>query len=144
MLATGTFWTASAHIITAVIGSGVLSLAWSVAKLGWIAGPMSLLAFAIITYFTSLLLADCYRSTSTPSPTGTIIEKRNYTYMDAVRSNLGRSGTPYFSLSFVQRKAYCNTAYVRVHGTKTVVLLKTNKKGVVAVQATQVAKYSRG
>lgn len=80
---TGTVWTASAHIITAVIGSGVLSLAWSMAQLGWIAGPVVLLSFAIVTYFTSLLLADCYRSPD--SVTG----KRNYTYMDAVRANLG-------------------------------------------------------
>lgn len=105
---TGTFWTASAHIITAVIGSGVLSLAWSVAKLGWIAGPVSLLAFAIITYFTSLLLADCYRSTSMPSPTGTIIEKRNYTYMDAVRSNLGPTQTKLCAL--VQYTNFAGTA----------------------------------
>ncbi|PQQ07949.1 amino acid permease 3 [Prunus yedoensis var. nudiflora] len=34
---TGTVWTASAHIITAVIGSGVLSLAWATAQLGWVA-----------------------------------------------------------------------------------------------------------
>ncbi|CAI9787047.1 unnamed protein product [Fraxinus pennsylvanica] len=54
---TGTVWTTSAHIITAVIGSGVLSLAWATAQLGWIAGPNS--------------------------------GKRNYTYMDAVRANLG-------------------------------------------------------
>ncbi|KAK0571714.1 hypothetical protein LWI29_020402 [Acer saccharum] len=32
---TGTMWTASAHIITAIVGSGVLSLAWSMAQLGW-------------------------------------------------------------------------------------------------------------
>lgn len=80
---TGTLWTATAHIITAVIGSGVLSLAWSMAQLGWIAGPIVLLSFALVTYFTSLLLADCYRSPD--SETG----KRNYTYMDAVRANLG-------------------------------------------------------
>ncbi|CAA6668438.1 unnamed protein product [Spirodela intermedia] len=36
---TGTVWTASAHIITAVIGSGVLSLAWAIGQLGWVAGP---------------------------------------------------------------------------------------------------------
>ncbi|PWA62636.1 amino acid transporter, transmembrane domain-containing protein [Artemisia annua] len=36
---TGTYWTTSSHIITAVIGSGVLSLAWVVGLLGWIAGP---------------------------------------------------------------------------------------------------------
>ncbi|ONM33809.1 Amino acid permease 2 [Zea mays] len=79
----GTFWTASAHIITAVIGSGVLSLAWAIAQLGWVAGPTAMLLFAFVTYYTATLLAECYR-TGDPD-TG----KRNYTYMDAVRSNLG-------------------------------------------------------
>ncbi|KAK1293194.1 Amino acid permease 6 [Acorus calamus] len=76
---TGTLLTASAHIITAVIGSGVLSLAWAIAQLGWIAGPVVLMAFSVITWFTSTLLADCYRSNGS----------RNYTYMDVVRANLG-------------------------------------------------------
>lgn len=80
---TGTVLTASAHIITAVIGSGVLSLPWSMAQLGWIGGPVVLVFFAIVTYFTSVLLADCYRS---PDP---VTGKRNYTYMDAVKANLG-------------------------------------------------------
>ncbi|PIA46532.1 hypothetical protein AQUCO_01500226v1 [Aquilegia coerulea] len=80
---TGTLTTASAHIITAVIGSGVLSLAWATAQLGWIAGPAILLAFSFITWFTSTLLADCYR---TPDP---VTGKRNYTYSDVVKSNLG-------------------------------------------------------
>ncbi|KAK1312866.1 Amino acid permease 1 [Acorus calamus] len=81
---TGTVWTASAHIITAVIGSGVLSLAWAMAQLGWIAGPVALMLFSIITFYMSSLLADCYR---TCDP---VFGKRNYTYMDAVRSNLER------------------------------------------------------
>ncbi|CAI9104225.1 OLC1v1002856C1 [Oldenlandia corymbosa var. corymbosa] len=80
---TGTLTTATAHIITAVIGSGVLSLAWATAQLGWIAGPVALLAFSVITWFTSILLADCYRSPD--SVTG----RRNYTYMEVVRANLG-------------------------------------------------------
>ncbi|KAK4795914.1 hypothetical protein SAY86_028240 [Trapa natans] len=73
---TGTLMTASAHIITAVIGSGVLSMAWAVAQLGWVAGPVVLLAFSFITNLTSALLTDCYRS---PDP---ITGKRNYTYME--------------------------------------------------------------
>ncbi|CAL1362505.1 unnamed protein product [Linum trigynum] len=80
---TGTVWTASAHIITAVIGSGVLSLAWSTAQLGWIAGPTVLFLFSFVTYYTSTLLAACYRAGD--PDTG----KRNYTYMDAVKSTLG-------------------------------------------------------
>ncbi|XP_010553668.1 PREDICTED: amino acid permease 1-like [Tarenaya hassleriana] len=80
---TGTWLTASAHIITAVIGSGVLSLAWAIAQLGWVAGPVILMIFSVITYFTSTMLADCYRS---PDP---VTGKRNYTYMEVVRSYLG-------------------------------------------------------
>ena len=90
----GTLWTASAHIITAVIGSGVLSLAWSMAQLGWIAGPIVLLCFSIVTYFTSTLLSDCYRS---PDAVGI----RNYTYMDAVRANLGMKTSLQWFTSFV-------------------------------------------
>ncbi|KAG8660504.1 amino acid permease 3 [Manihot esculenta] len=80
---TGNMWTASAHIITAVIGSGVLSLAWAIAQLGWVAGPAVMFLFSLVTYYTSTLLSACYRSGDP------LTGKRNYTYMDAVRSNLG-------------------------------------------------------
>ncbi|KAL9403068.1 hypothetical protein Peur_000040 [Populus x canadensis] len=86
-LRTGTLWSCVAHIITAVISSGVLSLAWSTAQLGWIAGPVSFLCFAIVTYVSAFLLSNCYRS---PDPvTGT----RNYSYMHAVRVYLGKTQT---------------------------------------------------
>lgn len=92
----GTMWTASAHIITAVIGSGVLSLAWAIGQLGWVAGPTVMLLFSFVTYYTSSLLADCYRSGD--EFTG----KRNYTYMDAVNANLSRlSSLPQKCILFV-------------------------------------------
>ncbi|RYQ84422.1 hypothetical protein Ahy_B10g103739 [Arachis hypogaea] len=80
---TGTVWTASAHIITAVIGAGVLSLSWAIAQLGWVAGPAAMILFSLVTYYTSTLLSVCYR---TGDP---VNGKRNHTYMDAVRSILG-------------------------------------------------------
>lgn len=80
----GTVWTAIAHIITGVIGSGVLSLAWSVAQLGWIAGPLSMVVFGIITIISSNLLCDCYRY---PDPE--VGHIRNRSYAEAVRSYLG-------------------------------------------------------
>ncbi|TKY55942.1 Amino acid permease 8 [Spatholobus suberectus] len=91
---TGTAWTASAHIITAVIGAGVLSLAWAMAQLGWIIGISSIFLFAIVNLYTSNLLADCYRS---PDP---VTGKRNCAYMEAVRSNLG--GKMHMMCGFVQ------------------------------------------
>ncbi|KAJ6848185.1 amino acid permease 8-like isoform X1 [Iris pallida] len=80
---TGTVWTATTHAITAVIGSGVLALPWSVAQMGWVFGPLALVACAYVTYYTAILLCDCYR---TPDP---VKGRRNHTYMDVVRSCLG-------------------------------------------------------
>ncbi|KAF6141349.1 hypothetical protein GIB67_008526 [Kingdonia uniflora] len=82
---TGDVWSASAHIMTAVIGAGVLVVAWSVAQLGWIGGPISILIFAGISAVSAFLLCDCYKS---PNPEYGPIT--NHTYMDAVRLNLGR------------------------------------------------------
>ncbi|ERN20014.1 hypothetical protein AMTR_s00071p00164080 [Amborella trichopoda] len=79
----GTVWTAAAHVITAIIGTGVLGLAWSVSQLGWIVGPLFLVGFGFVTYYTSTLQADCYRY---PDP---VTGKRNYTYREAVRAFLG-------------------------------------------------------
>ncbi|KAG6555036.1 hypothetical protein Mapa_003068 [Marchantia paleacea] len=79
---TGTVFNGTAHVVTAVIGSGVLGLPWSIAQLGWVAGVIMLVFFAWATYYTSALLADCYRHP--------VNGKRSYTYMDAVNAHLGR------------------------------------------------------
>ncbi|GFQ02549.1 probable amino acid permease 7 [Phtheirospermum japonicum] len=81
---TGNTWTAAAHIITGVIGSGVLSLAWSVAQLGWMWGPLLMLFFAAVTLASTFLLCSCYRS---PDPDYGHI--RNTSYLAAVQHNLG-------------------------------------------------------
>ncbi|GMI88310.1 amino acid permease 1, NEUTRAL AMINO ACID TRANSPORTER 2 [Hibiscus trionum] len=78
---TGTWVSASAHIITAVIGSGVLSLSWAIAQLGWIGGSIALVIFSVITWFTSALLADCCRDP--------VSGRRCSCYTDAVKSHLG-------------------------------------------------------
>jgi amino acid permease len=79
----GNLWTCVAHIITAVIGCGVLALSWSVAQLGWVAGPIAMVCFAFVTYISAFLLSHCYRSP------GSEKMQRNYSYMDAVRVHLG-------------------------------------------------------
>lgn len=94
----GTLMTASAHIITAVIGSGVLSLSWALAQLGWIAGIITLLIFSLITMFTSVLLTDGYRS---PDP---ITGRRNYNYIEVVKNNLGKTIADF--LPFVNNLSY--------------------------------------
>ncbi|CAJ1960246.1 unnamed protein product [Sphenostylis stenocarpa] len=103
---TGNLWSAVAHIITAVIGSAVLSLAWSTSQLGWIGGPLALLCFAIITYISSSLLSDCYRN---PDP---LTGKRSCSFIDAVRVNLGERNTwlagflQFFTLAILEANCY--------------------------------------
>lgn len=80
----GTLWTAIAHIITGVIGSGVLSLAWSMAQLGWIAGPLTMVCFAVVTLVATFLICNCYRSPDPEYGPG-----RNRSYLEAVYMNLG-------------------------------------------------------
>lgn len=75
-----------AHIITGVIGAGVLSLAWSMSQLGWVAGPVAMVVFAAITLLSTVLLCECYRS---PDPEFGLT--RNHSYMEAVNFYLGES-----------------------------------------------------
>ncbi|KAL6883605.1 hypothetical protein ACP4OV_011019 [Aristida adscensionis] len=81
---TGNLWTCVVHIITGEIGIGVLALSWSVAQLGWVAGPLAMLCFAFLMYISAFMMTHCYRS---PEPDKL---RRNYTYMDAVRTHLGK------------------------------------------------------
>ncbi|EXB51063.1 hypothetical protein L484_023766 [Morus notabilis] len=107
----GTLFSCVAHIITAVIGAGVLSLAWSTSQLGWIGGPVALLCFAIITYVSSSLLSDCYRSPD--SVTG----KRNRSYIEAVRVNLGETHT--WVCGLLQYLSLCGAGIAYVITTAT-------------------------
>jgi hypothetical protein len=54
-----------------------------VAQLGWVGGPGVMTLFAAVIFYTSTLLADCYRSGDPVSG------PRNRTYMAAVQATLG-------------------------------------------------------
>ncbi|KAI3492925.1 hypothetical protein L1887_42420 [Cichorium endivia] len=81
---TGNVWTALAHFIAGVIGSGVLSMAWSVAQLGWIAGPLSIILVAFFSLVSAFLISDIHLY-SNPSNGTTII---NRSYLQAVHTIL--------------------------------------------------------
>ncbi|GMP64887.1 hypothetical protein CsSME_00025938 [Camellia sinensis var. sinensis] len=103
---TGTVWTAMAHIITGVIGAGVLSLAWSTAQLGWIAGPLTMVVFAAITILSANLLCDCYRC---PDPEHGLTINRSYT--EAVKLYLGENSKRFCVLFFQESLYGCGIAY---------------------------------
>ncbi|XP_020213797.1 probable amino acid permease 7 [Cajanus cajan] len=97
---TGTVWTAVAHIVTGVIGSGVLSLAWSIAQLGWIGGPLTIVFFASITLLSSFLLSNTYRS---PDPEHG--PNRSSSYLDAVNFHKGEGNSRFCGI-FVNVSLY--------------------------------------
>lgn len=106
---TGTTWTASAHVITGVIGAGVLSLAWSVAQLGWIAGPIVIVIFAAITQVSTILVCDCYMS---PDPAHG--PTRHSSFIDAVKFYLGEKHKRICGIFLMESFYGCGIAYTIV------------------------------
>lgn len=52
--------TASGHLVTAIIGAGILGLPYAMSWLGWVAGMVCLVAFFLITLWSCTMLTDCY------------------------------------------------------------------------------------
>ncbi|KAL8256503.1 hypothetical protein R6Q59_031570 [Mikania micrantha] len=82
---TGTVWTAVAHFIAGVIGSGVLSLAWSFSQLGWIAGPLCVIIIAFFALVSAFLISNMHLYTNPSNGTTTI----NHSFLQAVHTSLG-------------------------------------------------------
>ncbi|MBA0752101.1 hypothetical protein Gogos_000970 [Gossypium gossypioides] len=118
---TGTVWTAVAHIITGVIGAGVLSLAWSTAQLGWIAGPISVLVFAAITLVSTYILCDCYMY---PHPH--YGPNRLRSYMDAVLFYLGEKNHKVCGVILMETLYGSTLAYVITSASSIKAIQKSN------------------
>ncbi|KAL4358953.1 hypothetical protein AHAS_Ahas08G0028900 [Arachis hypogaea] len=115
---TGNVVTATTHIITVVVGAGVLALAWAMAQLGWIAGIGIMVAFSCISILTYNFIADCYRY---PDP---VTGKRNYTYMQAVNSYLGGKMHVFCGLILYGKLAGVTVGYVITTSTSLVAIKK--------------------
>ncbi|KAI9097561.1 hypothetical protein K1719_025332 [Acacia pycnantha] len=115
---TGNVLTATTHIITVVVGAGVLALPWAMAQLGWMGGIGVMVTFSCISIFTYNLLADCYRY---PHP---VSGSRNYTYMQAVKSYLG--GRMHIACGIVQysKLAGITVGYTITSSTSLVAIKK--------------------
>ncbi|KAL1312137.1 hypothetical protein HN51_038753 [Arachis hypogaea] len=115
---TGDVLTATTHIITVVIGAGVLALAWAMAQLGWIAGIGIMIACSCISILTYNFIADCYRY---PDP---VTGKRNYTYMQAVNSYLGGKMHVFCGLILYGKLAGVTVGYAITTSTSLVAIKK--------------------
>jgi hypothetical protein len=70
------------HIVTAIIGAGVLGLPHALSMLGWLGGCVALVAFFLVTVWCSFMLSDMYEYDGVRHPT----------YGDAVVNVLGGWG----------------------------------------------------
>ncbi|KAK7351511.1 hypothetical protein VNO77_11027 [Canavalia gladiata] len=123
---TGNVLTATTHIVTVVVGAGVLALAWAMAQLGWIAGIGAMIIFASISIYTYNLIADCYRY---PDP---VSGKRNYTYMQAVDAYLGGTMHVFCGMVLYGKLAGVTVGYTITTSTSLVAIKKAicfHKKG---------------
>jgi amino acid permease len=77
---TGTVWTTSLHVFTAIVGAAILALPKVLSWLGWVAGPILLWIFFAISLLASRMLSSCYESDG--------VEHARYHH--AVRHLLGR------------------------------------------------------
>ena len=68
------------HVITAVIGAGVLTLPSAMASLGYVGGTLTIVLAGLVTLYTAQLLADLY----------IINGKRQRTYTQMVLTCFGR------------------------------------------------------
>nr|KYP70146.1 Amino acid permease 1 [Cajanus cajan] len=110
--------TATTHIVTVVVGAGVLALAWAMAQLGWLAGITIMIIFACISIYTYNLIADCYRY---PHP---LNGKRNYTYMQAVHAYLGGAMHVFCGLVQYGKLAGITVGYTITTSTSLVAIKK--------------------
>ncbi|GBF92649.1 amino acid permease-like [Raphidocelis subcapitata] len=80
MHAEGGWLMACFHIVTAIIGAGVLGLPHALSMLGWLGGCVALVSFFLVTIWCSFMLADMHEYDGV----------RHATYGDAVVNVLGR------------------------------------------------------
>ncbi|XP_021819476.1 amino acid permease 6-like isoform X1 [Prunus avium] len=97
-------------------------------QLGWVAGICTMLFCSLAALYAATLLADCYRF---PDP---VTGNRNYSYMEAVKANLG--GTIFYK--FCGWMVYLNLATIGVGFTIT------TAKSMVAIQKSHCHRKSGG
>ncbi|XP_076882555.1 putative amino acid permease 7 [Bidens hawaiensis] len=118
---TGTLWTAIAHIITGVMGAGVLSLGWSLAQLGWFFGPPAIVVFAAVTVISTSILSDCYRS-----PHSEYGPDRNASFIQAVNCYLGEKNQKICAVLLNESLYGNDIAYTIATATSMRAILKSN------------------
>ncbi|KAJ0733997.1 putative amino acid transporter, transmembrane domain-containing protein [Helianthus annuus] len=118
---TGTLWTAIAHIITGVMGAGVLSLGWSLAQLGWLFGPPAIVVFAAVTGLSTSILCDCYRS-----PHSEHGPDRNASFLQAVTYYLGEKKQRICAVLLNESLYGNDIAYTIATATSMRAILKSN------------------
>jgi hypothetical protein len=106
--------TAACHLITAMVGAGILALPHSFSWLGWLGGPICLLFFFSVTLFCLLHLICAYHVGSV----------RHHNYADAVLHLCGRRHALVLAISQRSNMLLTAIGYVIVGGKSMVFLAK--------------------
>ena len=121
---------ATMHVITAIIGAGVLSLPAAMVPLGYAGGTLCFIVFGLVTVYTAHLLADCY----------CIDGRRQRTYTELVDTVFGRKGE--IAVAWIQLVNLLLTAWpYQILGAKTMAALAKEACGALGRESCPMDKY---
>ena len=79
-------WEAGVSLAKAIMGAGSFALPWSFSKMGYLAGPLVLTVFLVLSVHSIGLLVECARWLRTSNA------NRSNSYVDVARATFGRTG----------------------------------------------------
>ena len=119
------------HVITAVIGAGVLTLPSAMASLGYVGGTLTIVLAGLVTLYTAQLLADLY----------IINGKRHRTYTQMVLTCFGKKGEISIGIIQLGNLALTAIAYM-VTAAKTMRTLAHAGCGLSPAEAAEVGNLT--
>ena len=127
----GSVFSGIMHVITAVIGAGVLTLPSAMASLGYVGGTVTVILAGLVTLYTAQLLADLY----------IINGKRQRTYTQMVLTCFGRKGEVAIGVIQLANLALTAIAYM-VTAAKTMRTLAHAGCGLSPAEAAEAGNVS--
>ena len=127
----GSVFSGIMHVITAVIGAGVLTLPSAMASLGYVGGTLTVVLAGLVTLYTAQLLADLY----------IINGKRQRTYTQMVLTCFGRKGEIAIGVIQLANLALTAIAYM-VTAAKTMRTLAHAGCGLSPAEAAEAGNIS--
>ena len=117
-------WEAGVSLAKAIMGAGSFALPWAFSKMGYLAGPLVLVAFLGLSVHSIGLLVDCARWLRTNNG------NRSNSYVDVARATFGRNGAALAYASSIASSIGVCGSYLVFVAANLLVLLEVESNDV--------------